>query len=79
MKELGHPKMVFRDMHRKYYRIDGDAQDYYYDGTPQHVRALVWKNSYQNKILASHSIFKFEDIELVNYHCHPAIKGDVAV
>ena len=63
MKELGHPKMVFRDMHRKYYRIDGDAQDYYYDGTPQHLRALVWKNSYQNKILASHSIFKFEDID----------------
>lgn len=63
MKELGYPKMVFRDMHRNYYRIDGDAQDYYYDGTPQHVRALVWKNSYQNKILASHSIFKFEDID----------------
>ena len=63
MKELGYPKMVFRDMHRKYYRIDGDAQDYYYDGTPQHVRALVWKNSYQNKILASHSIFKFEEID----------------
>ena len=63
MKELGHPKMVFRDMHRKYYRIDGDAQDYYYDNTPQHVRALVWKHTYQNKILASHSIFKFEDID----------------
>ena len=63
MAELGYPKMVFRDMHRKYYKIDGDAQDYYYDGTPQHVRALVWKNTYQNKILASHSIFKFEDID----------------
>ena len=24
---------------------------------------MVWKNSYQNKILASHSIFKFEDID----------------
>ena len=63
MKELGYPKMVFRDMHRHYYRIDGDAQDYYYDDTPQHLRALVWENSYQNKILASHSIFKFEDID----------------
>jgi hypothetical protein len=63
MKELGYPKMVFRDMHRKYYRIDGDAQDYYYDDTPQHLRALVLENSYQNKILASHSIFKFEDID----------------
>ena len=63
MAELGYPKMVFRDMHRNYYRIDGDAQDYYYDGTPQHVRALVWKHPYQNKILASQSIFKFEEID----------------
>ena len=23
--------------------------------------------------------FKFEDFELVNYQCHPTIKGDVAV
>ena len=63
MKELGHPKMVFRDMHRHYYRIDGDAQDYFYDGTVQHIRPLVWSETYRNKILASHSIFKFEDID----------------
>ena len=63
MAELGYPQMVFVDMHRHYYTKDGDAQDYYYDGTPQHVRALVWKNTFQNKILASHSIFKFEDID----------------
>ena len=31
MKELGYPKMVFRDMNRNYYHIDGNAQDYYYD------------------------------------------------
>jgi len=23
--------------------------------------------------------FKYEDFELVNYQCHPAIKGEVAV
>lgn len=63
MKELGHPKMVFRDMHRHYYRIDGDAQDYFYDGTVQHIRPLVWSETYRNKILASHSIFKFEEID----------------
>lgn len=63
MKELGYPKMVFRDMHRHYYRIDGDAQDYFYDGTVQHIRPLVWSETYRNKILASHSIFKFEDID----------------
>ena len=63
MRELGCPKMVFRDMHRNYYRIDGDAQDYFYDGTVQHIRSLVWSETYRNKILASHSIFKFEDID----------------
>lgn len=62
MAELGYPKSVFRDMHRNYYRIDGDAQDYFYDNSMPHLRALVWESSYKNKILASHSIFKFEDI-----------------
>lgn len=63
MAELGYPSMVFRDMHRDYYTIDGDAQDYFYDGTVQHVRPLVWEKTYQNKIIASESIFKFEDID----------------
>ena len=63
MDELGHPKMVFRDMHRDYYKIDGDAQDYFYDGTIEHIRPLTWSHSYQNKIIASNSIFKFEEIE----------------
>ena len=62
MVELGYPKSVFRDMHRHYYRIDGDAQDYFYDNSIPHLRPLVWEHSYKNKIQASHSIFKFEDI-----------------
>ena len=62
MAELGYPKMVFRDMHRDYYTIDGDAQDYFYDGTVAHVRPLTWSRTYQNKVIASESIFKFEDI-----------------
>jgi hypothetical protein len=62
MAELGYPKSVFRDMHRHYYRIDGDAQDYFYDNSIPNLRPLVWEHSYKNKIQASHSIFKFEDI-----------------
>lgn len=62
MAELGYPRSVFRDMHRNYYRIDGDAQDYFYDNSIPHLRPLVWEHSYKNKIQASHSIFKFEDI-----------------
>lgn len=62
LKELGYPKQVFRDMHRDYYRIDGDAQDYFYDGTISHLRALTKSHRYKNKILASQSIFNFEKI-----------------
>lgn len=62
MAELGYPKMVFRDMHRNYYRIDGDAQDYFYDGTVEHIRAYVESHTYKNKIIASKSLFRFEDI-----------------
>lgn len=62
MRELGNPPMVFRDMHRDYYRIDGDAQDYFYDGTVEHVRALTDSHSYKNKLINSKSIFKYEEI-----------------
>jgi len=55
-------KMVFVDMHRNYYRIDGDAQDYFYDGTISHLRALTKEHTYKNKILVSQSIFNFEKI-----------------
>lgn len=62
MKELGYPEMVFKEMNRDYYKIDGDAQEYYWDGQIQHVRPLVYANSYTNKINCSNSIFNFEDI-----------------
>ena len=62
MKELGYPKMHFRDMHRNYYTKDGDAQDYYYDNSVEHLRALTGSHSYTNKINCSNSVFKFEEI-----------------
>ena len=30
-------KAVFRDMHRDYHRIDGDAYDIYWDKTIEHL------------------------------------------
>ena len=62
-KEFGNPKMVFREMHRNYYKKDGDAQDYFYDGKVEHIRALASKHDYVNKIISSSSIFNFEDID----------------
>ena len=63
MAELGHPKMVFVDMHRHYYTKDGDAQDYYWDGTFENSRTLTTWHTYTNKVIASRSIFRFEDID----------------
>ena len=63
MRELGNPKMVFRDMNRNYYHIDGDAQDYYYDKKVNHIRSLTSRETYTNKVLSSNSIFNFEEID----------------
>jgi hypothetical protein len=63
MAELGYPKMVFVDMHRHYYTKDGDAQDYYWDGTFENSRTLTTWHTYTNKVIASRSIFRFEDID----------------
>lgn len=62
LKTMGNPPMVFVDMHRRYYRIDGDAQDYYWDNKREHIRTLTEENSYTNKIQTSKSIFNFQEI-----------------
>ena len=61
--ELGKPRSVFRDMHRHYYTKDGDAQDYFWDSTIEHLRSLTWEHSYTNKVIGSGSIMKFKKIE----------------
>lgn len=54
--------MVFVDMHRHYYRIDGDAQDYMWPGTRNTIRTITEAHEYKNKVQASNSIFNFKDI-----------------
>lgn len=62
-KRMGN-KAVFRDMHRDYHRIDGDAYDIYWDKTIEHLYDITTPHSYTNKIKASqsHTIFKYSDI-----------------
>ena len=61
--DLGKPRSVFRDMHRHYYTKDGDAQDYFWDSTIEHLRSLTWKHTYENKIKGSNStVMRFKDI-----------------
>ena len=56
-------KMVFVDMHRRYYRIDGDAQDYYWNGSEETAWPVTHSHKYTNKLQNSRSIFNFEEID----------------
>lgn len=62
IKKRFNSPMVFVDMHRNYYRIDGDAQDYFWSGTRETIYTVTEEHWYENKIKASNSIFKFEEI-----------------
>lgn len=75
-KNLWNTPMRFIDMNRRYYRIDGDAQEYDWDKKPENSVTLSWSNSYNNPIKGSStSIYKSEKItdedkkfyELVDY------------
>ena len=55
--------MVFVDMNRRYHRIDGDAQDYYWDGSEENSYTVTEPHTYKNKIQKSKSIFGFEEID----------------
>ena len=52
----------FIDMNRHYYTIDGDAQEYVWDGVIEKAKTVTYKHRYENRIKSSRSIFKFEDI-----------------
>lgn len=53
----------FVDMNRDFYRLDGDAQQYAWLGGPLEVEAVTAEHSYTNKVKASSSVFKFQDID----------------
>lgn len=57
-------KPIFRDMKRKYHRIDGDAYDIFWDKSVNHIYEITTPHEYKNKISAkeSHTIFKFSNI-----------------
>lgn len=55
--------MVFVDMQRRYHRIDGDAQDYYWDGSEKTAWCVTHSHKYKNKLQNSRSIFNFEEID----------------
>ncbi len=50
----------FIPMHRHYYRINGDAQQYNYAGEESKCRILTVEGSYQNPLRCTNNIYKFE-------------------
>lgn len=62
VKRWGTPQQ-FKDMHRHYYRIDGDAQYYEWNNKKEDIRDITYPKSYKNNIKVSKSIFNFEEID----------------
>ena len=56
-------KMIFVDMHRRYYTKDGDAQEYRWNGSEKTAWPVTHSHKYTNKLQNSRSIFNFEEID----------------
>lgn len=62
MKDRLQAPSVFVDMHRDYYTRDGDAYEYQWNGQTAQLYPVTRSHEYENKVKASRSVFKFEDI-----------------
>jgi len=72
--------MLFIDMHRDYYSIDGDCQKYNWDNKIEHSMTITIPHLYTNKIQATYSIFNLEKItkeeaKLYGLYDYPKVKG----
>lgn len=54
---------VFKDMHRKYHTIDGNAYYTTYDKVFDHTQPICITRSYENKIQCSKSVFNFQEVD----------------
>lgn len=80
LKEQFGTKANFVELNRDYHSIDGNAYNTSFAGEPEKSDVITSENSYTNKIKASHSIFKFEDIsekEKIRWklYDYPSISG----
>lgn len=73
---------IFVDMKRHYYTKDGDAQDIYWNKSHELLcQGLTYLHSYTNKVNASKSIFKFDEIDKykakkIGLYDYPKIDND---
>ena len=74
-------RSVFVDMHRDYYTLDGDAQDYYWDKRKETIETYTQTHRYHNYIANSQSQFKLRDISSseakeLGLYDYPKIEND---
>lgn len=62
LRKLFATNKYFVELNRDYHSIDGDAYSTNWAGEPERSSVITKEGSYTNKIRASHSVFKFEDI-----------------
>lgn len=63
LKERFATKTSFVELNRNFHSIDGNAYRTDWGGEPERSDIITKSHSYTNKIQASHSIFKFENID----------------
>lgn len=63
IKKLWQTPEIFKDMNRRYYRKDGDAQYHTWNNREETVRTITRPHRYDNKIKVSRSVFNFENID----------------
>jgi hypothetical protein len=52
----------FKDMHRDYHSIDGDAYVAKFNGEDKDLEPIVTKHTYENRIQSSSSVFNFPEV-----------------
>lgn len=62
LKKLFNTRDQFVELNRDYHTIDGDEYLTPWAGEPERSSTIVKEGSYTNKIRASHSVFKFENV-----------------
>lgn len=78
IKNIFNSEMIFVDMKRNYYRIDGDAQRYNYNGEKERIYGLTNSSHYKNKTKTKYTLFKYDTLEtkdIKNLYEYPEIKS----
>lgn len=67
----------FVDLHRDYHNLDGDKYVITGSAEPDQLEAVTTEHSYENRILASRSVYRYEEVEPADYGLfdYPKITG----